>query len=241
MRIVAHRGYSSRYPENTRLAFEQAIAAGADLIETDLRVTRDGAVVCSHDAELSRVTGVPVVIADSTLAQVKAAPMRDGQQILTLAEVLAIAGGRVRVMLDVKIDSTALRAGALAALREAGMTDRVLYGVRSVEHLHAVRDAGPDLALIAMPAQPALLPEFLGAGVVAARLWEDAASAAEIERVRQAGLEAWITAGLRPAAEAPGAITAQRLRGLIAMGVDAVLLNDVGLALEVRRARRTNH
>ena len=46
--IIAHRGYSSRYPENSLLAYEKAVDAGIDAIETDLRLSKDGVVVLSH-------------------------------------------------------------------------------------------------------------------------------------------------------------------------------------------------
>lgn len=54
--IIAHRGFSARAPENTMAAIEAAIAQGADAIEFDLRVTRDGVPVLFHDATLRRTT-----------------------------------------------------------------------------------------------------------------------------------------------------------------------------------------
>ena len=56
---IAHRGDSAAHLENTLLAFEEAIAAGADLIETDLRLRLDGIVVCGHDRDLARVARLP--------------------------------------------------------------------------------------------------------------------------------------------------------------------------------------
>ena len=53
---IAHRGYSARFPENTRLAFEGAIGAGADYIEVDARLSADSQVICCHDADLTRLT-----------------------------------------------------------------------------------------------------------------------------------------------------------------------------------------
>jgi glycerophosphoryl diester phosphodiesterase len=54
--IIAHRGYSSRAPENTLAAIEAAIAAGADAVEFDLRVSRDGVAVLFHDELLERTS-----------------------------------------------------------------------------------------------------------------------------------------------------------------------------------------
>ena len=53
--VIAHRGASGDRPENTLPAFEEAIAQGADVIETDLHLSRDGVVVIHHDASLERL------------------------------------------------------------------------------------------------------------------------------------------------------------------------------------------
>lgn len=236
MLVIAHRGFSARYPENTAPAFEGAIAAGADLIEADLRLTRDGAVVCSHDPDLERVAGTRRVIADTPLAELKAVPLSQAQSLLTLAEVLEIARGKTRVMLDVKIDSDPMRAAVLGAVRMAGMDKDVVYGVRSIGHLRALRELRSPLPLLAMPSRPDLLFGFLGRDVRGARLWEDGLSPAAVERVRSTGLDLWATAGRRPEGEAAGHITAERVQRLFALGVDAVLVNDVDLAVRTHRA-----
>ena len=54
--VQAHRGYSDAYPENTLLAFERAFAVGADRVETDLALTKDGVVVLMHDRTVNRTT-----------------------------------------------------------------------------------------------------------------------------------------------------------------------------------------
>lgn len=56
--IIAHRGFSARGPENTLVAFELAIDCGADGIEFDVRLAKDGVPVVIHDADLKRTTGV---------------------------------------------------------------------------------------------------------------------------------------------------------------------------------------
>jgi glycerophosphoryl diester phosphodiesterase len=56
-RLVAHRGYSARYPENTLLSLEQALTAGACFVECDIHLTRDKVPVVLHDHQLQRTTG----------------------------------------------------------------------------------------------------------------------------------------------------------------------------------------
>lgn len=53
---IAHRGFSGKYPENTMMAFNEAIKAGCDGIETDLQMTKDGVIVICHDETINRTT-----------------------------------------------------------------------------------------------------------------------------------------------------------------------------------------
>jgi glycerophosphoryl diester phosphodiesterase len=62
--LVAHRGASAYAPEHTREAYELAIAQGADYVEQDLGVTKDGVLVCLHDPTLERTTNVETVFPD---------------------------------------------------------------------------------------------------------------------------------------------------------------------------------
>jgi len=72
--LIAHRGASAYAPENTLPAYRLAIAQGADFVEQDLQITRDGVLVCLHDATLERTTDVARVFAD----RVRREPTRQG-------------------------------------------------------------------------------------------------------------------------------------------------------------------
>lgn len=63
--VIAHRGFSSRYAENTMLAFEKAISAGADGIECDLRMTKDHEIVFFHDKDLRTLCGIKACVENS--------------------------------------------------------------------------------------------------------------------------------------------------------------------------------
>lgn len=71
-KVIAHRGFSSRYPENSMLAFEKAMELGADGAEFDVQLTRDGVPVVFHDESLLRITGDDILIADLTLSELAA-------------------------------------------------------------------------------------------------------------------------------------------------------------------------
>ncbi len=68
---TAHRGFSGVYPENTLLAFEKALAQGADMIELDVQLSADGEIVVCHDPLLKRLTGQAVYIRDLPLQNLR--------------------------------------------------------------------------------------------------------------------------------------------------------------------------
>ena len=86
MLIYAHRGASADFPEMSRAAYLAAVDQGADGFECDLRLTKDRILVCWHDDDLMRIANSPLVIADSTLAEIRAVT-----EIVTLEELLEIA------------------------------------------------------------------------------------------------------------------------------------------------------
>lgn len=72
LRIIAHRGYSQLYPENTLPALQAALDAGADAVELDVQMTSDGVPVVFHDATLDRTTGQPGTIAELSFDELQA-------------------------------------------------------------------------------------------------------------------------------------------------------------------------
>lgn len=135
----AHRGGAGLWPENTLLAFQQALQAGCDVLETDLRMTRDGELVVCHDATLDRTTNGVGRVEDlpyATLARLDAGYRftRDGETypyrgqgltVPTLAEVMAL-GPKIRVNLDMKASSAAMVGRLLDFIEMTGVHDRVV-------------------------------------------------------------------------------------------------------------------
>src|SRR5947209_6955974 len=107
--VIGHRGSCKDRPENTVAGVRRAAEAGADAAEMDVRTTKDGALVCLHDADLGRTTDGTGKVGEKTLAEVKALDAGGkfdkkyaGERVPTLREVLAEAKGKVGVMLDLK-------------------------------------------------------------------------------------------------------------------------------------------
>lgn len=114
-RIVAHRGAhdNQRVFENTIAAFERFQAAGGWGIELDVRWTRDGVPVISHDPDGGRLFGVDRSIADMDLATLQ----RRLPQVPTLADVVTRFGGRLHLMVEIKCLPSRERRHPAALLR----------------------------------------------------------------------------------------------------------------------------
>jgi len=69
MLIIAHRGASGEFSEGSQLTYEQAIDQGVDGFECDLRLTKDNQIICYHDSNTKRLSGIDLKIADTTFAQ----------------------------------------------------------------------------------------------------------------------------------------------------------------------------
>ena len=128
--VIAHRGASGVLPENTLPAFALAIEQRADMIETDLHRTRDGAIVITHDEDLTGLGGRGE-IADATLAELRLLDAGGGERVPTLEEVLDGFGSRIAFNLELKRGSAGLydglEAAALAAVEARDLQPRMLF------------------------------------------------------------------------------------------------------------------
>ncbi len=93
MNIIGHRGAAGLALENTVESIQAAIKAGVDAIELDVRITKDGKLVLSHDRNISRVSNADHRISKHSLAKLKKVPLHNGQTIATLYEATRAAGG----------------------------------------------------------------------------------------------------------------------------------------------------
>jgi len=102
MKRIAHRGLSAQYPENSLLAFKKALDAGADGIETDLRLSLDEEVILFHDANLKHITGYDNRPEALPLAALKKLDAGEGESIPTLDELLQLTQGKATLILEIK-------------------------------------------------------------------------------------------------------------------------------------------
>lgn len=163
--VFAHRGGRALAPENTVLAFDTGLAAGADALECDVRLSADGVPVVVHDATLDRTTDLTGPVSSRTAAELARAdaaakfereggtPWRgQGVGIPTLAEVLRRYPDR-RIIVEMKDDSRELGEAVAALLRREPALERICaagFGARPVQ---AVRRLLPGVATSAHMAE----------------------------------------------------------------------------------------
>ncbi len=161
--IIAHRGASGHAPEHTFASWDRALEMGADYIEQDLQMTRDGELVVIHDATLDRTTNGRGPVSDYTLAEIQQFdagswfdPRFAGERVRSLREVFARYGDGVNYYIETKTPESApgmeekllalmdefhLRAGAVSEWQ-------VLIQSFSAASLRLVRAMNPGLPLI---------------------------------------------------------------------------------------------
>lgn len=227
--VIAHRGGALLAPENTAQAFRAAALAGADAVETDIRLTRDGALVCVHDPDLRRLCGGdPRAVADLDLATLR----RLLPAVMTLAEAIG-ASAPLGLLLDVKRMEPEVMPPILAAIHATDAAPRVLLGLRDLGLVATARALAPAAIILAFAADPDGAAAAREAGANWFRLWQGDATPERVAAVRAAGLRLAIMVGQPRAVPLPGyppfpvgSVDRDGLDRIRSLAPDAILLDD---------------
>jgi len=160
--LAAHRGGSLLWPENSLLAFRNALALGADFIEFDVHLSRDGEVMVIHDATLYRTTTGAGPVRDNSVAELKAFRLKDRsgtvttETVPTLDEVVEVAArAKRRMLLEIKVDAGKARypgieEKVLAILDRHTMTASTVVMAFEAPTWRRVRELRPEVATCAL-------------------------------------------------------------------------------------------
>lgn len=152
--VLGHRGASAYAPENTLASFNLAFEMGADGIELDVTLARDGVPVVIHDDTVDRTTNGQGAIKSMTLAEVKQLDASfkfekfRGEKIPTLAEVLKSVGKRGIVNIELKsatLQTDGIEAATLAVIEETGTAEHVLISSFNPFALYRMAQLDPRL------------------------------------------------------------------------------------------------
>jgi len=223
--IIAHRGSDATTHENTLAAFRNSIAMGITILETDVRVTKDGEFILLHDETVDRTTNGHGRIGDLTLTQVQTLDAGSGESVPTLRDALRVVRGTgTRLLLDMKPGTPLEPVLQLVWSERAGQN--VVFGLRSPVQATRLHQLAPDFRGVALMKTLKDLDAFEKAGIRNMRLWSswiDPATGGNPRRVAELqarGHSVWCLMGKRlPQSDAEWRAAHARM---IALGVDAL-------------------
>lgn len=229
VKIVAHRGYSSMFPENTMAAFMGACELGVDYIELDVQLTADGIPVVFHDTDMARITGQSGLVSDYTyeeLVSLDAGSWFDadfaGEKIPNLQEALEyISAQNCMVYLELKDcgEVPGFEECVVEMVHTTGMQDRVMYASFNYEYLRKIKeiDAESEILYNTTLDKKTMIQEYPAEYY---GLYLESATADLVETIHEAGGEVFVWTVTTP----------QEMVNLTDMGVDGIVTNYPGLA-----------
>jgi len=146
--VVAHRGFSGIYPENTILSFKKAIELGVDFIELDVRQTKDDEIIVLHDEKIDRTTDGSGFIKEMTYKEIQQYDAGrwkgySGEKIPHLKEVLESMDSNTKILIEIKhCDTEKL----VRIIDEYKFRDRVFVGSFNLEYVKQIRNISPEIA-----------------------------------------------------------------------------------------------
>ncbi|AZI44579.1 glycerophosphodiester phosphodiesterase (plasmid) [Deinococcus psychrotolerans] len=237
--ILAHQGGEDLWPSNTLLAFDNAAKLGIQMLDTDMHATQDGALVLSHDETVDRLTDGHGKIRELSLAQLKSFdagyrftadggqtyPFRgQGLSIPTLDEALS-AHPELPWTIEIKQDTPSIAAPFCAALRQHGVTGKVMVASFSDKAMQDFRAECPEVATSMTESE--LRPLVLLSKIGLANLAGAPGQAAQVP-VRSGGLEVVTPSFVRQMHGRGVAVHVwtindpAEMRRLLSMGVDGI-------------------
>ena len=157
MEIFAHRGFSSKYPENTMTAFRKALEAGADGIELDARMTQDGKIVVMHDSTVDRTTNGSGKVRELSFAEIlsldagsKKDSMFANERIPVLEQVFDELGGKLLINVELcnyeEGDNRMLANQTVDLIEKYKLVDTVIVSSFRFNNLAYVKDRNPNIS-----------------------------------------------------------------------------------------------
>jgi glycerophosphoryl diester phosphodiesterase len=152
--VMAHRGNNVLFPENTLAAFQQAFQDGADILETDLQISKDNHFICIHDGSIDRTTDGKGLVSDYSVEELKTFSAFYGREefrserIPLLSELAAILPADVALALELKSDRFLEEKTCqqlIDLLTTTGIRERTFVISFSKERVLCVHRLAPDI------------------------------------------------------------------------------------------------
>ena len=227
MKIIAHRAGPNKYPEQTIQSARHAIESGADMVEIDVRYTKDKKLACMHDPSALRVFGVDKLISDMTEEEFKTLRHKKNSDFCSHTLQDYLEGGVYPLLLHVK-DCEVLD-DLLAILTKYDYLDKVTLGINRVDGVQKVKSYDKKVKVLAFMPTVDDIEDFAKVGVDYIRLWETWMTDESVQRVKKTGKELWIMVGRDVVGhdEWVGVTTKEGIQKMKEYKVDGILINDI--------------
>jgi glycerophosphoryl diester phosphodiesterase len=239
--IIAHRGNSSAFPENTIPAFQSAVEVKSDLVELDYHHTADGVPIVLHDDKLDRTTDADAIFG-KTKIEVASLPFADlakldagtwfdfrfrGVKLPTLIESLDVIQNGSVTLVERKAGEAAT---LVKLLEERKLTDQVVVQAFDWEFVAECRKLSPTLVLGALCGKPANDETIRAAAATGADLivWNhEKLARPQIELIHRLGKRAWVYTVDDP----------ERAKAMVAAGIDGLITNVPAEMMALKQTR----
>ena len=241
--VVAHRGYSAKYPENTLLAFRKAVELGVDCVEFDVIPSADGRIMVIHDQTADRTTDGTGRVAEMTFGKLRALDAgahkgAPGQRIPTLEETIKAIGSGTNLNVNLNFSDESARGDGgqkllyayeeaiVRTVRNAGAMGRSVFAIYPVEQIKRVRARDPEANCVLLGDQDGgdYIRRSVELGCRVTQPGRHLMSDEWVRKLHDAGLVGNVFY----------ANTKEDMRRYIAMGIDGILTDEPELLLKVR-------
>ena len=234
--IIAHRGAMGTAPENTAASFEKAIAEGADGVELDVHLSKDGHLVVIHDESIDRTSNGKGMVKDMTLEELRRYDFGSyfdeayaGERILTLEEALEIIRECKLINIEIKngpIFYEGIEEKVLKVIRDFDIASRVIISSFNHYTINKISKLQPEISCGILYMEGLFRPWEYDRNVLgqAVNQYYFKIPPDEIGRCRENGVKVNVW----------GANDEFFIRGLIEAGVDGIITDYPGKALALR-------
>jgi glycerophosphoryl diester phosphodiesterase len=231
MKIIAHRCGTEKYPEQTMAAAEHSFILGADYVEMDIQYTADGVPVICHDPNTLRLFGKNSNISNLTITEFLALRYTSSKRYCTHSLDDVLASGIAPIVFHCKVSGLLIE-DVLQHLRQFDYEDKVVMGVQAADDVKKIKSFNAAISTLAFMPSLDKCNVFMESGADIIRLWEPWVSSEYIGKIHAAGRKIWVMAGM-PKPKSVGYTTEKNLRLWVDMGVDGVLIDEVGWAKRI--------
>ncbi len=241
-KIIAHRGFSAKAPENTLRAFKHAIRSGAEYLELDLHKSKDDSIMVIHDKYVDRTSsdGSRGAVAQMTYAELrkvcvgysdKFGKKYKHAKIPTLKETLSATKGKIKVCIEIKVHD--IEKDVMKIINDLNMNNEVIIFSFYYDVLEKIRELDANIPILYLKgkATEETLEQALAISAQAVGIGSRTMiTKSYVDHVHKKGLELWQWTVNEP----------KDMERLLEMDIDGIITNYPDKALGLRKLKAKN-